>query len=213
MRDLSGQRFGRLMAVSPAGATPAGAYRWHCRCDCGAQKVVTGMHLVSGDTASCGCLRRDINSALHARHRMVRSSEYKAWQCMRSRCLNPRNPDYRNYGGRGVAVCEQWDSFESFLADMGSKPSRAHTIDRIDNNGNYEPSNCRWATRKQQNRNRRDNRHLSFRGQTKVLSEWIEELGLSRAAVNSRLHRGWSVERTFTAPLRITKQTKHGRSG
>jgi len=126
---------------------------------------------------------------------------------MKSRCLNPHVPQYPNYGGRGVTVCDAWsDSFETFLADMGRRPSPAHSLDRINVDGNYEPSNCRWATNLQQQRNHRKNRRITFRGETKCLSEWAESIGLGRSTLSKRFLAGWDVERALMEPLNTTKR-------
>jgi hypothetical protein len=130
-------------------------------------------------------------------------SEFRIWDGILQRCLNENSPAYQSYGGRGISVCERWrTSFENFFADMGEKPSPLHTIDRIDNNGNYEPDNCRWATKKEQGRNKRNNKRIVFRGEEKTLSEWGEIFGLSSSIIGSRIFRyGWTVEQAITTPL------------
>ncbi len=121
---------------------------------------------------------------------------------MLQRCLNPRSKAYSRYGGRGITVCDRWrkGGFRVFIADMGPRPSLRYSIDRVNNDGNYEPGNCRWATKKEQNRNRRDNRVIEFRGQRRSVAEWGEVTGLGESCVRLRLNRGWSVERSLTAP-------------
>lgn len=151
--DLSGQRYGSLVGISRAAIKNKRTY-WNCRCDCGSDCVVDAGHLRSGHTTSCGCVRRATIGNL--KHGQSKSLEYLIWNGMRQRCSNPKNSHFRYYGGRGIRVCDQWQaSFENFIADMGAKPSPKHTIDRINNEGNYEPGNCRWATYSQQNKNRR----------------------------------------------------------
>lgn len=128
-------------------------------------------------------------------------SEYRTWSSMRSRCRNPKSQDYAMYGGRGIAVCERWNSFAAFLSDMGQKPTPKHSIDRIDGDGNYEPSNCRWATPKEQASNwRYRNRRLEFRGETLSLDDWAARIGLTRESLRDRLNTGWSAERALTTP-------------
>ncbi len=147
-----------------------------------------------GATRSCGCLRRT--------HGLIQTREYGAWEGLRNRCNNPTNHAYRRYGGRGIKVCERWDSFENFLADMGPSPD-GMSIDRIDNNGPYSPENCKWSTSKEQNRNRRDNRLITYKGQTKCLAEWAESTGISADTLGVRLDKlDWPIECALTKPVR-----------
>lgn len=156
-RNLTGARFGRLIVISFAGTNSRRDALWLCRCDCGIEKIVSRNHLTrrSFRTLSCGCLNRDVCTSHGYGSITDRRPEYEAWHAMKQRCLNPKHKSYHRYGGRGITICDRWrDSFEAFLADMGPRPSADLSIDRIDNDGNYEPSNCRWTTRQVQMSNR-----------------------------------------------------------
>lgn len=156
MIDLAGQRFGRLQVIRQAPKRRAGRVTWQCMCDCGAQASVQTKHLRNGESRSCGCLRREVEKVAAVKHGKHRTPEYTSWRAMRDRCLNPKSTSYPYYGGRGVTICAEWrESFTAFLRDMGPRPFSGATIDRIDPDGDYELSNCRWATRAQQTSNRR----------------------------------------------------------
>ncbi len=159
-------------------------------CDCGATAVVTGRDLRRGSTTSCGCRARAVTSARTKTHGMSGTPEYHVWQSMRARCSNPRAVGYEHYGQRGIRVCQAWqDSFEAFFAHVGQRPSAEHSLDRIDNNGDYEPGNVRWTTVHVQAANRRSTRWLTHEGRTQSLSAWAREIGISVQSLSSRLQR------------------------
>lgn len=187
-KDLRGQKIGRLQVIDfhHKGGKDGRMYYYQCRCDCGLMCVKPSSYLLASDKKiphkSCGCWHRELNIAASTTHGYGKRTNptYKVWVEMKLRCCNPRNRGYANYGGRGIMVCERWEhSFESFLADMGERPSKEYSIDRIDVNGNYEPSNCRWATKKEQCNNRRSNINITYNGKTKTLRQWCDELGLN----------------------------------
>lgn len=188
--DMSGLQYGRLRVTGIAGRDRNKKLFWECACDCGAACVVQGSKLVSGHTQSCGCLHADERKS-RAIHGKWRSPEYHTWGDIKQRCHNPACKDYAAYGGRGITVCQEWrESFDVFFADMGPRPSDSHSIDRINNDGHYEPSNCRWATAAQQNRNHRRNRNLTVDGVTLCIADWARRTGLATTTITDRLHRG-----------------------
>ncbi len=203
--DLSGTRFGRLVVLRlDRMEKRSGAFKsfWVCHCDCGVEKVLARNNLTSGNTRSCGCLSIENSATVNRTHGMSRTILYNTWQCMITRCCNPDNPAYKDYGGRGIKVCERWRiDYTAFLADMGQPPTKRYSLDRIDNNGNYCKENCRWATTKQQSRNSRHNVHIEHNGESHCVSEWAEITGIKMHTLYNRLFiLGWSVERAITTP-------------
>lgn len=198
--NLVGQRFGKLLVVSSAGSIKkkSGAdSAWECMCDCGNTIVRRGSVLrLSGPWTSCGCSRK-----WNRRHGMTGTQVYCTWVRIIGRCYNKKNNSYKDYGGRGIRVCPRWrSSFEKFCEDMGDRPSALHSIERKNNSLGYCPSNCCWALKKQQARNTRTNRFLTFGGHTKCIAEWAEEIGIEPRNIYARIAAGWSVEKTLTTP-------------
>ena len=193
-------RFGRLTVLIETRRR----HYWACRCDCGTVTVVWKYSLTTGRTSSCGCYNRETTRARSITHGKKRTREYEAWARMIQRCRNPKCSDYPAYGGRGIQVCERWYEFAVFFQDMGQRPTLRHSLNRLDNDLGYSPGNVVWATAIEQGRNKRNNRMLTFRDQTKTVAEWVERLGISRAAITHRLDRGWTVERALSTRPRGT---------
>ena len=190
LNDLSGIRFGRLLVLKldemvrrKSGGTLA---MWLCKCDCGNTHISQSYPLTSGATKSCGCLQRELTSIKSRTHGMSKTRTYRSWAGMVNRCSNKTNKDYRDYGGRGISVCEQWKYFENFLLDMGEAPLLS-SIDRIDNNGNYEPKNCRWATAEDQAKNKRTSRLITFNGETLNITDWARRLAITDSSLRQRI--------------------------
>ncbi len=201
-----GDRYGRLTVVQEAEAVILSGKRYRrilCVCDCGNETAVRVSGLRSGNVKSCGC----IHATRLLTHGHSRSETYHTWQNIRTRCLNPNAPNYPSYGGSGIRVCERWGNFEAFLADLGERPSPRHSIDRIDSEGDYTPENCRWATPKEQARNRSSNRILTYDGETLCLAEWAERIGMKPNALQARLNvSGYTVKEALTLPLGAKRQ-------
>jgi hypothetical protein len=206
--DLTGETFGRWTVLRSAGRKKR-EIAWLCRCACGAEKAVASSVLRSGRSKSCGCWRiehgRAHGAVVNLRHGEAgtgrESPEYRVWVGMNARCYIASHTSFRYYGARGIVVCERWRiSFENFLIDLGRKPSAKHTLDRIDPNGNYEPNNTRWATYKEQNRNRRDSVRITISGVTKTIAEWLKTAPITRRGFYERLWRGLTPEEALTTP-------------
>lgn len=204
-RNLLDERFGRRTVVAYLGKNSRGKAIWECECDCGDVSPVLGNLLLSGGGLSCGCLQIDL-----ARTNDGASGHpaYRCWVAMIQRCCNPNNEDFHHYGGRGIVVCQRWkDSFFAFAEDMGNRPSPEHKIERIDNDGNYTPENCRWATQLEQTNNKRTNHKITHDGQTRTIAEWSRIIGVGQKTICQRLLRGDSDSDS----LRPIRQTKSGR--
>jgi len=195
--DLTGRIFGRLTVV---GFSHSDKIRfWICKCSCGKQKIIRACHLKSGNTKSCGCLQRDGVKKLFTKHHLSGTTTYRTWDAMNQRCKNSKSLQYKDYGGRGIGICDKWLTFEGFYEDMGDRPKNK-TLDRINVNGDYCKDNCRWATTKEQQNNKRNSRFIFFKGKNKTLSQWHDELGINVKTTARRIFRDkWSAERAFTS--------------
>lgn len=201
--DLTGKRFGRWTVLHEAPKpehikTKEHRIYWVCRCDCGVTRPVCALSLTLGTSRSCGCLNREQTVARSLTHGKSNTPEYRIWNDMQGRCYDPKDINYRNYGARGIAVCERWrKSFQCFYNDMGPRPSPKHSLERTDNSGNYCPENCRWATRIEQNNNRRGNRRITYRGQTLTIAQWSRVTGIHASVIQYRTQQGFAPEDIF----------------
>lgn len=205
--DVTGQKFGRLTALRRTGTKSNNAI-WECVCECGVVKEYRLNQLKAGKTRSCGCLQIELTierSTTHGHSKREDTTDtYGIWCKIKNRCFSPNNSAYKNYGGRGITMCDRWkDSFENFLEDMGERPSKNHSIDRVDNEKGYEPGNCKWVTRAEQSRNTRRNVWVEFNGQNKTICDWADDLGINRSTLVYRIVKaGWEVEKAFTTPIK-----------
>lgn len=205
--ELTGRVFGLLSVISQAQRLTAKVPLWNCICACGSETVVAGKHLRSGAIKSCGCLLKQRAAALNKTHGLTKSAEYKIWCGIKRRCYNVNEKCYPRYGGRGIKMSEDWrNSFAAFIADIGNRPSPLHSIDRINNNGNYEHGNCHWVSNEMQAKNRRSNVHLSCLGKSMTLSEWARLYKINPTTISTRLKLGWSVEKAITSPVRSSNK-------
>jgi len=196
--DLTGKVFGKLTVLKEA-ARRNGRIVWLCLCECGNKSIIQTSNLTNGHTKSCQCLRRSKNGSSQL-------DVYNIWKGMIARCHKPQNEAYEDYGGRGIVVCKRWHNIANFIADMKERPSSQHTIDRIDNNKGYSPNNCRWATRVEQGRNKRNNKIIKINGVEKCLSEWVEQYKTQHSMVYARIfRRGWDPVKALTEPSQRQK--------
>lgn len=203
--DLTSRTFGRLTVECFLGYPSPGKAQWRCRCICGSAGIVVfGYNLKNGNTSSCGCFKIQRTKENNSTHGRSRTNLYHQYSGMLSRCLSVTNFRYPLYGARGITVCERWlgpDGFLHFVDDMGPRPSLKHSIEREDNDGPYSSKNCRWATQKEQMRNRRGNVFVEVRGSRMLLLDYCESMGVPFNRIRARLHAGWNVEHALTAPF------------
>lgn len=195
-KDLTGNVYGHLKVISFEGVSKRGHAKWLCECNaCGKEKVVEGRHLIDGSQKSCGCMQK------YYGHHMTETRLYAIWCTMKARCNRKSSHKYKNYGGRGIKVCDEWNDFMNFYEwSVNNGYAENLSIDRIDNDGNYEPSNCRWVTPKVQSNNTSRNCRITFDGETHTMKEWSEITGISYSALTRRKYRGWDVTRMLTIP-------------
>lgn len=203
VNEYIGNKYGRLTVVEYLGMID-GKRKYLCRCDCGNERTLPIYDLKSGHTKSCGCLMREMTVERNRTHGGHKTRLYKIWGGMKTRCHNSNSPKYKDYGGRGIAVCQEWrDNFDTFR-DWATTNGYAEdlSLDRINVDGNYEPDNCRWSDMKTQARNKRNNRYITLNGETLTIATWAERTGIKAITIRSRLNSGWSVEKTLTTPVK-----------
>lgn len=214
LKDHTGKKYGRWTIIRYVGRKKRKTV-WFAHCECGTEKEVIISDLIAGKSKSCGCIQRT--------HGMTDTFEYNSWKGMRQRCRDKNCDDWQRYGKRGIKVCQGWQSFETFFDDMGYRPTPTHSIDRIDSRGHYScghcqecikngwPANCRWASTKEQSRNTRQNRLITYRGKTRCVTDWAQRYGMSTPLLRYRLDSGWSIKRALTQPVKSPSRT-HSRS-
>lgn len=193
---MIGKRFTRLVVLNEDGKNGNG-FLYSCQCDCGSVKTISGPLLRDGKVKSCGCLKSERMSAKNTTHGASKSSAYQSWQAMKSRCLNQNQSAFKNYGARGITICDDWLSFETFLKDMGERP-KGTTLERKNNALGYSKENCVWATIAEQNKNTRQVVKLTHNGMTLIMRDWANLLGIPYPTIQDRRRRGWPVERILT---------------
>ena len=205
--NLTGQQFGRLTVIKRVENDKNRGTQWLCQCNCQnkTKKIIRGSSLRNGQTQSCGCLHTEMLVNRNKTHNLSKSRLYKILYAMKNRCYYPKDKCYNCYGGRGITVCDEWlHDFQAFYDwAMAHGYNESLTIDRIDTNGNYEPSNCRWITNKEQQYNKSNNHLITYNGETKTAKQWSIELGIEYGTLLSRLNRShWSIEKAFTTPVK-----------
>ena len=206
-KDMTGQRRGRLVVVERAGTDKSRCVLWKCKCDCGNEVVVRGTDIRAEKIQSCGCYSTENTRLRTLTHGKTRTRLYRIWAGMKQRCTNPKEDRYHRYGGRGITICDDWLDFQNFHNWAMTNGYRDDlTIDRINNDGNYEPSNCRWTTIKEQSNNKSTNVFIEYNGERKTIKQWEEQTGIPSNRIWWRLHEGWTIEETLTTPARKKRQ-------
>ncbi len=192
IKNIIGQKFGRLTVLKHQGSDKSGRAIWECKCDCGNRKTVSSKNLRNGSTKSCGCYQREQASSANRTHGRGKSPEYGVWSSMIQRCTNPKNKEYHNYGGRGIQVCNRWLKFDNFISDMGERPSGKHSLDREDNDKGYAPGNCRWATSREQSFNKRTNVWAELPVGVLAVPQIAEKFNIPLSVLYARIARGYT---------------------
>ncbi len=208
-RDITGNKYNRLTAIkfSHFGESKYKSRYWLFKCDCGKEKAIGKEYVTGGYTKSCGCLFLEVKTTHGSTRNRTLTGAYLSWQSLKRRCLNKHEVVYQNYGARGIKVCNRWKkSFANFLEDMGERPSREYQLDRINNNGNYEPNNCKWSTKKEQANNRRTTILINYNGETKCLMDWCKkyDLAYSTMCYRRRVNPEWSLEQEILHKQSLT---------
>lgn len=206
--EMAGMRFGKLVVTEPVGKTKTGGILWLCKCDCGNEVTVQSSYLKNGHTKSCGCLRVDWCKENSTRHGLEHTRIYRIWKDMILRCYDKRHASYQRYGGQGISICDEWKDdvqvFYNWATENGYRDGL--TIDRKNNDGNYCPENCRWATMKAQANNRRSNVLITYNGKTKNMQQWASDAGIPYQVLWQRISKlGWSADRALTEPVNRRK--------
>jgi hypothetical protein len=200
LKDITGQRFGRLVVLRREGKNISEQATWRCLCDCGKETVVAGITLRKKIVVSCGCYHAEVTKKLFTTHGHSQTGIYRSYKEMVRRCTKPGHIEWATYGGRGIKVCERWMVLENFIADMMATWKEGLSIDRINPDGDYCPENCRWATSIEQNNNKRNNVRVEYNGETLTLAQWARKLGMSLQAFRDRLKNGWTVKEAIETP-------------
>lgn len=202
MIDLTGERFGRLTVIQPEGKNRHGSYMWLCRCDCGTMKVLNSSELRRGNVNSCGCLSRELARERLTKHGYSRTRIYSEWKKMNGRCRDDNSYNTLKYAKRGIKVCDSWaNDFQAFLDHVSRLPhydEPGYSLDRIDNDGDYEPGNVRWANAVTQANNRSSNVYITYSGETHTMAEWARKLGMSYNKLQWRIYSGWPIEKALS---------------